>query len=626
MLAAMRKSAGSLFAKIFLFGLLIISFALWGVSDFLSPAHEGTTAAYVGETEISIRDLDIAYRSELNRLNLGGIDPDQARQLGLANRVLDGLVAQQVVDQEAFNMGLTASDEVVISAIQNNALFRDNLGQFQRGRFEQFLAVSGTSEAAYVASMRQEVARQQLLESLIAGASAPSVLSKSIYEFRNEAREADILSLPIDQNAAVGLPGDSELSEFFSTRNEDFRRPEYRGASYLYISAADLAEDITVTEDQIAASYNERIDEFTTPERRSVLQMLLPDQETAQAAFDRIKAGEDFTDVGVELTGDSAESLDLGSVSQSDILDENVAAAAFSAEPGSVSEPGEGIFGWFLVSVTEVAEGGAQPLDEVRDRLKRDIALNDAIESVYRLSTDLDDQLGGGATLEEAAGVLGLEVAKIEAVNQSGQTPFGSGAEIPSPGQFIATLFDTDQGVDSLLEQTENDGYFVLRTDSIEETRIPELDEVRPAVIEAWIAEQRFLAAEDQATSLVSALSNGTPLTELAAQRGVEVTGTGPFTRQSGGNVPLPVDVRAALFEGSVGDVTMGRAADSYMIAVLSRVDETNSASAETAEAIDQLGQQLAIGLSGDLLIQLRAALQERTDVTIDQDVVDQLY
>ena len=60
MLAAMRKSAGSLFAKIFLFGLLIISFALWGVSDFLSPAHEGTTAAYVGETEISIRDLDIA--------------------------------------------------------------------------------------------------------------------------------------------------------------------------------------------------------------------------------------------------------------------------------------------------------------------------------------------------------------------------------------------------------------------------------------------------------------------------------------------------------------------------------------------------------------------------------------
>ena len=46
-------------------------------------------------------------------------------------------------------------------------------------------------------------------------------------------------------------------------------------------------------------------------------------------------------------------------------------------------------------------------------------------------------------------------------------------------------------------------------------------------------------------------------LWRAAAQQGVEVTGTGPFTRQSGSNVPLPVDVRAALFEGSVGDVTM---------------------------------------------------------------------
>ena len=55
------------------------------------------------------------------------------------------------------------------------------------------------------------------------------------------------------------------------------------------------------------------------------------------------------------------------------------------------------------------------------------------------------------------------------------------------------------------------------------------------------------------------------------------------------------------------------------MIAVLSRVDETNTVSAETAEAIDQLGQQLAIGLSSDLLVQLRVALQERTNVTIDQ-------
>ena len=127
--------------------------------------------------------------------------------------------------------------------------------------------------------------------------------------------------------------------------------------------------------------------------------------------------------------------------------------------------------------------------------IETDLALNDAIESVYRLSTDLDDQLGGGATLEEAAGVLGLEVAKIEAVDQSGQTPFDPPPKSP---RLVSSsrhcLIPNWYGL--LLEQTENDGYFVLRTDTIEETRIPELDEVHWQQL--MVAEQRFLAAEDE--------------------------------------------------------------------------------------------------------------------------------
>lgn len=627
MLAAMRKTASSTFAKIFIFGVLIISFGAWGIADYVTGGSTlGTTAAYVGKDEISVQQLSRAYNESLRQANLGQIEPETAQALGLANRALDGLVAQSLVDQEAINLGLAAPDTAVVRAIQSNPNFRGSTGQFDRAVYEGFLQFSGLTERAYVAAVRQEIARRQLLESMVSGADAPSALSKRLYAWRNETRSATYLTVSIDETLDVGEPSDSEISAYFEENKEEFRRPELRAVSYIHLDPKELQDEIEIGEQEIEDAYQARIAEFTVPERRTLRQMLLPDEETAKAALERIRGGEDFADVAAEVAGAGSDVIDLGTMTRGQLPDPALQDAAFSLEEGETSEATEGVFGWFLVQATDILDGSQQSLEEVRDTIRGDLAASKAIEVVYTLSTDLDDQLGGGATLEEAAASLNLKVHKLDAVSQSGRDADDKLLELPESAQFLATLYDTDAGMDSLLVETSDNGYFVLRTDGVTESRIPPLDEIRPVVVDAWATEQRFERTKPQAEAAKAMLQEGRTVEAVAEENGYNWSTTGLLTREGAGSAPLPAVIRSQLFEGRIGDVFLGRTFDGYTIAVLDVVNEVNMTDAKTAEQVAALERELARGIGNDLLAQFRVALEDEYDVVIKQDAVDQVY
>ncbi|MDJ0683426.1 MAG: SurA N-terminal domain-containing protein [Alphaproteobacteria bacterium] len=622
MLSAMRKMAGTTFAKIFLFGILILSFGAWGLADYVSSGdHPGNTAAYVGDREVSVQSLSGAYREQVLQL---GLNPDQARSLGVANSVLDGLVAEALIDQHAASLGLTAGAQAVVQRIQSDPAFRSEItGAFDRGRYDAFLAATGQSEEVFVARIREEVARNQLLTSVIAGAASPAAMTQRLYDWRNETRTADALIVPVDPDMAAPTPDAIAVEAYYTENQEEFRRPEYRRATYVSLEFADLRDSIEIDESVIAAAYDARIAEFTQVERREIRQLLAPDEETARSAVERTRNGEDFVAVAEDLVGADAETVSLGMLSRDAIADEAVAEAAFALGPGEVSEPQEGLFGWFVVQAVSIEPGGVQSLDEVRERIRADLAADQAIEDVFRLSTDLDDQLGGGATLEEAAAALDL-TAETAVVDQTGLLESGAPIGLSDPGSFLRVLYDLDPGDESLLEETRTDGYFVVRLDEIIDSRIPALSEITDAVAEAWQVDYRFERTQAEVDAVVSRLENGESVETIAAADGYTWSNVGDITRRSGGGA-LPLAIRDQLFEVEDGAVLVERAQDGYVVAQV-RAAEEAAAGAARDEAVDAFGQQLAIGLSIDLVAQLRRALQDEYSVTVNQEAVDLVY
>ena len=84
MVQAIRSKAGSLVVK-GLFGLLILTFGIWGIGDIFRNRPTDTVIVTIGDQSIRAEDLQAAVRRELERLSArfgGAIDIQQAKSSG----------------------------------------------------------------------------------------------------------------------------------------------------------------------------------------------------------------------------------------------------------------------------------------------------------------------------------------------------------------------------------------------------------------------------------------------------------------------------------------------------------------------------------------------------------------
>jgi peptidyl-prolyl cis-trans isomerase D len=349
MLEAIRKRSASFLVKL-LFGLLVLSFGLWGIADVFRPGRGDNWAAEVGDIRIPAATVSTEYQRELRRLNtaLGNIDAEQAKALGLPSRVLNQIVDRTLLDLGAADLGIAVSDTLIRQAIQDDQTFRNQLGNFDADRFRQILSINGLTEDGYVASLRGDIARNQLVGSVTAGATIPHSMVDAIYRYQNEKRVAEILRVEDAAMDDIGVPSDAQLRQFYHDNATLFTAPEYRAVTAAFLLTTDLAKEIAISDEEIQNAFKERIDEFSQPERRTVRQMVLSSENAASKAYDRIAAGADFATVAKEEAGLEPDTLEIGTVTR-DQMPPELADVAFSIAKDTVSKPVQSPVGWHLV-------------------------------------------------------------------------------------------------------------------------------------------------------------------------------------------------------------------------------------------------------------------------------------
>lgn len=623
MLQFIRSKVTSIFVKI-LFVLLIASFAIWGIGDTIFGNPAGRAAVEVDD-DVRVTAVEAANEFDRARRRLGvPLSVDQAIQLGLLDQTLQNLTVQSLMVAATNRLGLSASDSQVVQVIRQQ--FRDSLGQFDRTAYETFLASNGWSEEEFVSRARRDLARNQLLGAIATGSeeTVPDSIVKTLHAYREERRIAEAVRIDANAMPAPEQPSDETLSAYYEEHKKDYETPEYRGISWLQISPQSVAEQIEIPEDELRAAFEERGESFNTRGSRTVDQVLFDDEETARAAYDRIEGGEDFAAVAEDLTGMSAAELDFGKVTRAD-LPEGAAEGVFAVtEAGQVTEPLQSDFGWHLFRIREAEVSAPATFEDVRDELKREMALDRAYDEVFERSNAIEDALAGGSTLEEASQSLGIPLNQIPFVARDGSQPAG-GIVTTLPGDpFLKTAFETETGQQSLLDETRDGTFFILRVDGIEPPMIPELGQIRPRVAADWTAEQRLEAAENAADAIVDAVEDGTPLAEAAAEQGAEVERLPAITRR-GRDLPSgwPPAVAGALFGLDAGGAS---AVSSENGAAVISLVEVIRGGGDMAAPEAQVRQEVSGAVSSDLIELLLADLETRHEVSVNPGVVRQLF
>ncbi|MCH9013245.1 MAG: SurA N-terminal domain-containing protein, partial [Proteobacteria bacterium] len=469
-----------------LFGMLIASFAVWGIGDIFRTPAQIRAVAEVGEQPIHQQDYARALRREINRVGRrfgAQLEIDQARALGIPDLVLSQMIGRALFDQKAAGLDLLVTDAQVRRLVHREPAFQNSLGEFDRNRFDQQLRNMGMGEGEYIETLRRDITRQQIAGAVSEAVAAPRQLAEAMYRYREERRVARVLVIPNNSITDLPAPDPAALEAFHKEFSDRFMAPERRGVTLIQLRVADLAAEVAVSENRLREEFEARFEDLATPERRTIEQIVLDDEETARDAETRLNGGAGFATVARELTG--ADPVDLGALEKEDLPTE-LADAAFSIEVEAASAPLESPLGWHILRILKVEPAKEPIFADVRERLARDIAMGLAVESRDSIANQLDDELAAGATIEEAGRSLGLALRYIDAIDRQGKTPAGEPVEDLPPDRFLAVAFETEAGTESLLTESGGGDYFILRVDTVTPAQLRPLDQVREQVIELW--------------------------------------------------------------------------------------------------------------------------------------------
>jgi peptidyl-prolyl cis-trans isomerase D len=532
----MRKASSNWLGKTVmsvLFGVLIVSFGVWGIADIFKGFGQSSLAK-IGSTEISTEQFRNLFTDKLQQISRRFGRPltmEQARQFGLDRQVLQEVIADAALDENARRLGLGQSDADVVRVISNDPNFKGLDGRFDHDRFVQTIRQFGYTEQRYIAEQRRRSLRNQITGTIIAGLEPPKTQLEALVRFQNEQRSAEYLRLTAAQAGAIDAPSPEALATYFEDRKQLFRAPEYRKIAVLALTPDELAKKIDVSDDDAKKVFEQRREHYATPERRQVFQIPFQNPDEAKAASDRIAAGTSFEDIAKERNLTPSD-IDLGNVTKN-AMDTALGDAAFALAPGSVSPPVKGALVTALLKVTKVEPGTNPTYESLAPQIKREIAVERARAQLQDLHNKIEDERGGGSNIAEAAQKLGLNAVTIEAVDRSGRGPDGQPVTgLPQGVDIVAPAFASNIGVENEPAQL-NGGEVWFDVLGITPSRERPLDEVKAQVEARWRDEQVSTRLRAKSAEIVEKLNNGAKFDAEAAAAGLKVETAALFKRDA---------------------------------------------------------------------------------------------
>ncbi|MCG3267550.1 peptidylprolyl isomerase [Yoonia sp. I 8.24] len=594
--------------------LIIVGVVLVGMAGFGSGGFTGNISSLgtVGDKDVPIN----AYQTELNQ-QISAISQQfgaqitfqQAVGFGIDRQALQSVILNRTLDNEATQLGLSVGDERVFDQLKAIPAFQAGNG-FNADSYRLSLQQSGQSEAAFETSLRDEMSRTLLQGAVVSGVPTMDVFGETLIGFIGEERSATWAVVDADMLVAP-LPGatDEQIQAYYDANPAAFTLPETRDITYVWITPDMIQDQMDVTDTAIEQLYQDRIAEFMQPERRLVERLVYLDAAKADDARTRLDAGEITFDELVAERGLTLNDVDMGDVDQEELR--AAGEAVFAAVAGDVVGPFNSPLGPAIFRMNAVLTAQETSLEEATSQLRDELAA-DAARSVISDSTDVIlDLVAGGATLEDLAERTDLQLGTINwtadiAEGIAAYDNFRDAAAAAQEGAF-AELIDLADG-----------GVFALRLDGITPPTVQPLDDVRADAEQG--AEDKI--QQDAVLELAETLA-----ADIQPLTGFDTVGLVPeiienLTR-TGFVEGTPATFNETLFESAVGDVTVLDAGDRAVILRLDAIAAPDTTDELTAAQIDSIAQNATQAIAQDIFAAYATALQEDTDVNINQATVD---
>lgn len=631
MLKFLRNGVKSLPAKI-LIGLLVASFAVWGIGDVFSFRLDSRVAK-VGDTEIPAQRFTDALMREHSRISRQAgqlVSLDMIRSAGIERGIISGLIRDAAFEEELKALGIAAPDEAVAEAIRSNPNFLSSDGTFSTQSYQLLLAQQRFSPAEFEELTRTLLAQQLLTETAEAAIVSPPGAAARIAAYQGENRAATTLALTLDTAPDPGTPDEGALRAFYEANEPMFTEPERRWGEYIHVDAARLRTELTPDEATLRATYEADIGAYSVAESRVIDQIAISDGAEAETAVARLASGDvTFEALADELDLDSTN-LSLGEVTRNDLPDVLADVVFDEPEPGIIG-PVELPAGFAIIRIREITQGSTTPFEEVRDQIAEQLAIGEALARAPELANQIDELRAEGLTISEIASRVAESSSAVirgafEGLARDATLAGADTAEgVEASAQFIDEVFTALDSEERDLIETTDGGYLLIWVERIEPTALQTLEQVRERAVAAWQTAERRTVLETQGAELAARLGDDVSIWDIGAELGLAAVPYEPFSRL---NPPpeLPAALVEEIFRAEPGRGGSAASDDGnqILIAQVANILQLDpEAMAENSAGIDQA---LVDSLQSDTSEYFARAVVSRYDAQIEPGVIDEVF
>ena len=510
MLQSMRSSAKYIWWFVVLTFVVVFVFAETSGLTGRGALTRGTTVASVNGTEIN---YDTWLRAREQRIQQAQAQSPQPLTLDQEHRIedatFDDLVTDILLRQEYERRGITVTDEQIRQAALEqppqqflaNPEFQTE-GQFDIDKYRRFLAspIAKQSGVRYQLEQyyRGELPRQELFEQVASAVYVTDAQLWRIWQDSHDSARVSYVRLTADAipDSAVSVT-EQEIAAYFKAHEKDFvERP---GRAVVTVAVVPRA--------------------VTAPDSAKVLQH-------AEALRTDIQSGkESFADVAKRESADTASAADggfLGKVTKGQFVEE-FDSAAFSLQPGVVSQPVLTPFGYHLIKVDE-KKGDTISVRHILLRIQQS-------DSSASISDNLADSLAKAASSDKPElfkGItksLGVHTFRAVAIENEPLTFEGKYVPSVSAWAFTARPGETSDLIDG------QDAYYVALLDSLQPGGKATLASEHDDIKQDLMRQKKLDLLMPRAQKISAAVAKGVTLEAAAKAAGLTVEQTPEFAR-----------------------------------------------------------------------------------------------
>lgn len=625
MLAKIREKTQGIIAALIL-GFVAIPFILWGVSSYFE-AGGSLVVAKVNGTEISQQ----SYRRALEDLRRA--DPRRGEDRAFRELVLESLVAQTLLVEEAHDQGYRVSDSQLGQLVRAIPYFQRE-GRFDPALYEAILRREGTHPAEFEARLRNESLAVQVQRGLSETAFVTEDDVARVLRLLQQERRLSYAVIASDRFTTGVQVSEQEIADYYKANQDAFRTTEEVRVQYVLLSATEVGRQYQPTEEDLRQAYEAEAARYVVPERRRASHILLnvpadADDTKAQVAKERAESiakeaasGADFAAMAKKQSEDpstAARGGDFGDITPG-LLPPELEAAVFALKPGEVSPPVRTRFGFHVVKLVSLTPEARKPFAEVRQELAEQVRARKGeerfLEQAERFRNLVYEHPDG---LEPAAQSLDLDVRTSDWFSRSG------GAGIAANPRVAEAAFEPE-----VLSRSRNSDAVDLSPEQLVAVRV--IDHrpatVRPLAdvrggIERILREQKAREqARATADEWVKKLEEGAEMTELVRPLGVTMQKSKAVTREQAGGVDRRlVDAAFAAMRPADGPVhgLVDLGPQGYAVFALEQVRDGDPAKVD-AELKEKIRRQLLSRRGAEYYMHHRAGLRGKAEVKIYAD------